>query len=76
MGIKDKDFKLLSPSQGDDNNWHVTDDNDTMVAHCYGFTHSIAGGEELARRIVACLNACKGIDAKDLENGTFKDSNK
>jgi hypothetical protein len=75
MAIKGKDFRLLPPSQGVDNNWHVTDDSDTMVAHCYGFAHSIADGEELAHRIVACLNACKGIETKDLEDGTFKASN-
>ena len=80
MSIKDACFRLHRPT-GDnckenqvDNNWHVTDDIDTMVAHCYGFSHSIEMGEPLARRIVACLNACKGIDTEDLKNGIFKAS--
>ena len=34
-------YVVSRPSGGTDNNWHVTDDGDTCVAHCYGFDHDI-----------------------------------
>jgi hypothetical protein len=34
-------WKVLSPSTGVDNNWHVTDVSDTFVAHVYGFGHAV-----------------------------------
>jgi hypothetical protein len=64
-------YKLLPPSVGVDKNWHVVDDADTCVAHCYGFSHSISGGEAFARRIVACLNACHGMDTNELEDASI-----
>ncbi len=66
--ISHDSFRVLRPSKGLDNNWHVTDDGDTMVAHCYGFEHDIPSGEIFARRIVACLNFCKGLDNETLES--------
>jgi hypothetical protein len=60
-------FLVFPPSVGVDANWHVTDDNDTCVAHCFGFAHGIQGGEPLARRIAAALNACRGISTEELE---------
>lgn len=60
-------FRVLPPSRGRDENWHVTDEGDTMVAHCYGFGHQVKDGEQLARRISACLNFCKGMDTALLE---------
>ncbi len=65
------DFQRLNyvvsrPSGGIDNNWHVTDDGDTCVAHCYGFDHDIPTGKELAKRIAACLNYCSGIETSEL----------
>lgn len=71
MAIELCEFKVLPPSKGEDNNWHVVDSGDTMVAHCFGYCHSVAGGEELARRIAACLNACSGIETADLADGVF-----
>lgn len=64
-------YKVSQPSVGVDSNWHVTDDADTCVAHCFGFCHSVSGGEVLARRIAACLNACHGIDTDDLTCAEF-----
>ena len=60
-------YKVLRPRAGVDMNWHVTDDGDTMVAHCYGFNHDIPTGEGFARRIVACVNACKGLSNERLK---------
>jgi hypothetical protein len=60
-------FRVLPPSTGRDENWHVTDEGDTMVAHCYGLGHDIKEGEALARRIAACLNFCRGMDTELLE---------
>lgn len=60
-------FRVIAPSTGQDANWHVTDDADTCVAHCYGFAHAIQPGEKLARRIAAALNACRGIPTAELE---------
>ena len=34
-------WKVHRPSIGEDQNWHVTDDGDTFVAHVYGFNHSV-----------------------------------
>lgn len=59
-------YRVLPPSVGLDSNWHVRDDADTCVAHCFGFNHSVSDGEVLARRIAACLNFCDGIDTDDL----------
>lgn len=56
-----RSFKVLPPSEGMDGNWHVTDSNDVVVAHCYGFDHSVVDGESLAYRIAAALNYCRGI---------------
>lgn len=64
---RDRRFILLPPSDGIDANWHVTDDGDMCVAHCFGFCHDIAQGQQLARRIVATLNACKGRSIQELE---------
>jgi len=65
-------YILLKPSIGCDANWHVTDDNDLMVAHCFGFGHSVDDGKGFAHRIVECLNACKGISTEDLKNRKVK----
>ena len=34
-------WKLRKPSTGIDNNWHITDEGDTFVAHVYGFNHAV-----------------------------------
>ena len=60
-------FLVHPPSVGVDANWHVTDQDDTCVAHCFGFAHAIQAGEPLARRIAAALNACRGIPTEELE---------
>lgn len=62
----DDEFRVVIPSKGIDNNWHVTNSCDTYVAHCYGFGHSINEGKELAKRISACLNYCSGIPTEKL----------
>lgn len=62
-----QNFVVLPPSSGVDNNWHVTDVDDTMVAHCYGFNHDLESGEPIARRIAAALNYCSGMSTKDIE---------
>ena len=40
LGITGGVWRLLPPSQFIDNNWHVTDDADTFVAHVFGFNHA------------------------------------
>lgn len=60
-------FVVHPPSAGVDANWHVTDQADTCVAHCFGFANAIEAGEPLARRIAAALNACRGIPTEELE---------
>ena len=60
-------FLVVAPSEGGDANWHVTNNWDTCVAHCFGFAHDIQTGELLARRIAAALNACRGISTEQLE---------
>lgn len=65
--IEKERFIVLRPSQGVDTNWHVTNDTDTCVAHCFGFAHDVQSGEAFARRIAACLNACCGIGTAELE---------
>jgi hypothetical protein len=67
MALETERFAVLPPSEGADANWHVTDANDTCVAHCFGFAHGIQAGEPLARRIAAALNACRGIPTQELE---------
>jgi hypothetical protein len=64
-------FRVLAPSSGADANWHVTDANDTMVAHCFGFGHSVSGGEAFANRIALCLNACVGLTDEQLAHQTI-----
>lgn len=70
-------FQILPPSVGVDANWHVTNYADTCVAHCFGFSHSVDGGEDFARRISAALNYCRGIStdrllASQRKNDGFK----
>ncbi|BBL73985.1 hypothetical protein [Methylomagnum ishizawai] len=60
-------FRVLKPGKSK-NAWEVTNDIDTCVASCYGFDRDIAGGEELARRIAACLNFLSGIPTAELED--------
>lgn len=78
ISFKDRKFILGKPTGDDckenqvDNNWHVSDDSDTMVAHCYGFAHSVEGGEPLARRIHACLNAFNGIETENISNANMR----
>ena len=60
-------FLVHRPAEGVDKNWHVVNVLDTAVAHCYGFFHDVPGGEDLARRIAACLNYCRGISTSQLE---------
>ena len=67
MPLENDRFLVFPPSQGVDANWHVTDGNDTCVAHCFGFLHDVPSGEPLARRIAAALNACRGIPTEELE---------
>ena len=67
MALEKDTWRALSPSSGVDNNWHVTNESDTTVAHCYGFAHDIPSGELLARRIAACLNVCRGTATSELE---------
>jgi len=60
----------LPPNAGShfDSNWHVTDSNDTFVAHVLGFNHQTDDQcAANARRIAACVNACAGIRTEDLE---------
>ncbi len=72
MAIDEK-YQILAPSKGIDNNWHVTNEGDTCVAHCYGFGHSINEGKALAERIVACLNYCAGKSTGELLEEKTKD---
>lgn len=67
MALETDRFQAHPPSDGIDANWHVTDEGDTCVAHCFGFAHGIQAGEPLARRVAAALNACRGIPTEDLE---------
>ena len=60
-------YRVLRPSQGVDANWHVTDDGDNKVAHCFGFGHDVAAGEQFARRIAACLNLLIGVPTETIE---------
>lgn len=34
-------WQVVRPSVGVDANWHVTDKDDTFVAHVYGFGHAV-----------------------------------
>lgn len=67
MALHTERFLVFPPHQGIDANWHVTDSSDTCVAHCFGFAHDIQGGEPLARRIAAALNACRGASTEAIE---------
>lgn len=60
------EFKVLPPSKGIDANWHVVNSGDTVVAHCFGFCHSVEDGKGFAERIALCLNACDGISDEEL----------
>lgn len=64
-------YRMFPPSVGIDKNWHVTDDMDTMVAHCYGFAHSIEGGEDFAERVKLTLNACRLLTTDELRRGAY-----
>ena len=44
---------LHKPSTGIDNNWHVTDQGDTFVAHVYGFAHSVDKQSYINARLIA-----------------------
>ena len=55
-GVRGEGWRVLPPSDGIDHNWHVTNDSDTVVAHCYGFDHSVEGGKPLAYAIAEALN--------------------
>ena len=44
---------VLKPSTGVDNNWHVTDANDTFVAHVYGFGHAVDEQSRINARLIA-----------------------
>lgn len=46
--FRDHSFRVVMPSVGGDDNWHVTDDGDTCVAHCFGFARNLEEGEQLA----------------------------
>jgi hypothetical protein len=64
--LKEDSFHSYRPSVGVDANWHVVNSGDTRVAHCFGYGHSIDGGEALALRIAAALNYCHGIPTEHL----------
>lgn len=59
-------FIVHPPSVGIDANWHVCNDTDTVVAHCFGFGHSVEQGQALAVRVAAALNYCRGLPTADL----------
>ena len=66
---KDDYFRLLSANGVTSNNdgkyWHVTNGTDTCVIWCAGFCQSNEDGE-LALRVAAALNYCKGLSTEDL----------
>lgn len=70
MKIEDQTFRFGMPIEHSDkdNNWHVVNDSDSMIAHCFGFLHDIESGEQFAKRIKAALNACRGIDTETLSS--------
>ena len=68
-------YRVLPPSRGVDANWHVTDHGETKVAHCYGFGHDVAQGEQFARRIAACLNLLVGVPTDQIERWARPDAN-
>jgi hypothetical protein len=46
-------WRLLPPSSGVDNNWHVTDADDTFVAHVYGFGHAVDEQSLINARLIS-----------------------
>lgn len=46
-------WRMLPPSTGVDANWHVTDSDDTFVAHVYGFSHSVDEASKANARLIA-----------------------
>lgn len=49
-------WKVLRPTGdigGQDHNWHVTDAEDTFVAHVFGFNHAIDDQSEANARLIA-----------------------
>lgn len=72
MNPEDHKYRVLRPSQGVDANWHITDDGDTHVAHCFGFDHAVDEySEKFARRIAACLNAFVGVKTEDIKESKW-----
>jgi hypothetical protein len=69
---------VLKPSTGVDNNWHVTDANDTFVAHVYGFGHAVDEQSRINARLIAAapdlLEALQGIFAANATEGAPKSS--
>lgn len=56
----------------------IRNEKGTLIAECYTTTHSIRYPSEEereanAKRIIACVNACKGISNEALEKGILDD---
>ncbi len=69
--MKNDLFLLHPPTKvpGLDNNWHVVDQMDTKVAHCFGFSHAIDEDSKLlATRIMLCLNFMHGVEPDVIMN--------
>lgn len=49
-------WKLLRPSVGIDSNWHVTDEGDTCVMHCYGFAHAVDSVSQANAAYISAAN--------------------
>lgn len=60
-------WRLLKPSVGADNCWHVTDENDTFVARVFGFANSVDEESRKKAQLIAAapelLSALEDITA-------------
>lgn len=57
-------WRVLKPkTMPPDNNWHVTDEADTFVAHVFGFSHSVNEQSRINALLIAAapdlLEACE-----------------